>query len=131
MSCRPRGMLKIDPHCRPRGTVPAARSKALHRADFRASDRRPPYSLPPLVHSRRRFSSRDEDISRQHIAEEQVGRFGDADAGGGLDVFSAETVLADPQTGIWRREIATIVARAGDAKSFRHAPRAAGEAGKV
>jgi len=60
-----------------------------------------------------------------------VGGFADANAGSDLDPSRVEVVVANPQTGGGRGEIARIVAGAGDAEGLRQASGTAGEFGQI
>jgi hypothetical protein len=77
------------------------------------------------------FSSGKEGVSRKDVPQALIGCFGDADTGGGFDVSGVEAIVPDPQSRMRRGEIAAVVAGAGDAESFREAPWAAGQPGKI
>jgi hypothetical protein len=67
------------------------------------------------------LGARDKGVSREKVAKWIFGGLGDTDARSNEDLRRAKTVVADPQAGIWRSEIAAVVVRAGDVKGFGEA----------
>lgn len=69
---------------------------------------------------------RDEDVVGDKVPQRVVHCFTNTDAGSDVNASSAKAIVPDPQAGLGRREISSIIACAGDAEGLREAARTAG-----
>jgi hypothetical protein len=73
------------------------------------------------------FPYGNEVIFPKEKAQRMVRGFADADAGGDLDIRGEKAVIADPEAGLGRSKIATVVSGASNAEGLRQTSGAGGK----